>query len=197
MILRHKLPDLMITETKTSTFIPQEGGAAEFHVMVTVSDASLGYEKQLDAVLQAYAAASEGRTVHFRRFFLSDVSNQAPLLLDSLRALPEATTSIVHQPPLDGTRIALWMYCTSPMEKDGDCFVHEGYAHHWAGSIVHPGAGSYEQMAGIFADYDGTLSQRGLSVADNTIRTWIFARDVDITIPGSSWDGGSISTASA
>ena len=173
-----------ITETKTSTFNPQEGGVAEFHVMVTVSDASLCYEKQLDAVLQAYAAASEGRTVHFRRFFLSDASNQAPKLLQALEGMPEAVTSIVHQPPLDGTRIALWMYCTSPMERDGDCFVHAGYAHHWAGSLVHPGAGSYEQMAGIFADYDGTLSQRGLSVAGNTIRTWIFARDVDVNYPG-------------
>ena len=176
----------MITETKTKTsaFIPREGGVAEIHVMVTVADASLTYEKQLDAVLQAYAAASEGRTVHFRRFFLSDASNQAPQLLQALRALPAVPTSIVHQPPLDGTRIALWMYCTSPMEKDGDGFVHQGYAHRWAGSLVHPGAGPYEQMAGIFADYGETLSHGGLSVADNTIRTWIFARDVDVNYPG-------------
>ena len=174
----------MNTKTQTFSFLSQEGGVAEFHVMVTVTDPSLGYEEQLAAVLEACAAASEGRSVHFRRFFLSDATNQAPQLLEALRAIPEAPTSLVHQPPLDGTRIALWMYATSPMEKVDGCSVHGGYNHHWAASLTGSGISSHAQMAGIFSDLDAALAPKGLSVAANTIRTWIFARDVDVNYAG-------------
>ena len=104
----------MNTKTQTFSFLSQEGGAAEFHVMVTVTDASLGYEEQLAAVLEACAAASEGRSVHFRRFFLSDATNQAPQLLEALRAMPEApgfafglAASALWPGTLAGKRIAL------------------------------------------------------------------------------------------
>lgn len=174
----------MNTKTTTSSFVSPQGGAAEYHVIITVTDASLGYEEQLDAVVQAYAAAAEGRSVHFRRFFLSDATNQAPQLREALRHLPEVPTSMVHQPPLDGTRIALWMYATSPMENVDGCFVHGGYTHHWAGSLTASGTGSHAQMAGIFSNLDAALAGRGLSVASHTLRTWIFSRDVDVNYPG-------------
>ena len=173
-----------IIKTKTTVFTPRKGSVAEYHVMVTVTDPSSLYEEQLNAVLKSCKAASKGRSVHFRRFFLSDASNQAPMLLEALKGLPEAVTSIVQQPPLDGTRIALWMYCTSPMEGGDGCFTHEGYTHHWAGSLTGTGVDSYEQMAGIFLDLDGKLANHGLSVAANTVRTWIFARDVDVNYAG-------------
>ena len=145
----------MNTKTKTTVFAPRKDGTVEFHVMISVTDSSLGYKDQLDAVVEACAAASEGRTVHFRRFFLSDASNQAPQLQEALLSLPDAVTSVVQQPPLDGTRIAAWMYCTSPMEGSDGFFTHEGYEHHWAGSLTGEGVDSYEQMAGIFLDLDG------------------------------------------
>ena len=174
----------MNTKTKTTVFVPRKGGTVEYHTMISVTDPSLGYKDQLNAVIEACAAASEGRTVHFRRFFLSDASNQAPQLQEALLSLPDAVTSVVQQPPLDGTRIALWMYCTSPMEGSDGFFTHEGYEHHWAGSMTAAGVDSYEQMAGIFLDLDGKLGRRGLSVAANTVRTWIFARDVDVNYNG-------------
>ena len=174
----------MNTKTKTTVFVPRKGGTVEYHVMITVTDPSLGYKDQLNAVMEACAADSEGRTVHFRRFFLSDASNQAPQLQEALLSLPDAATSVVQQPPLDGTRIAAWMYCTSSMEGSDGFFTHEGYEHHWAGSLTGEGVDSYEQMAGIFLDLDAKLGQRGLSVAANTIRTWIFARDVDVNYNG-------------
>ena len=160
----------MCTKTKTTVFVPRKGGTVEYHTMISVTDPSLGYKDQLNAVIEACAAASEGRSVHFRRFFLSDASNQAPQLQEALLSLPVAVTSVVQQPPLDGTRIAAWMYCTSPMEGSD--------------SMTAAGVDSYEQMAGIFLDLDGKLGRRGLSVAANTVRTWIFARDVDVNYNG-------------
>ena len=82
--------------------------------MITVTDPSLPYSRQLEEVMDAYTRASEGRTVHFRRFFLSDGANQAAQLETALAAQLPVPTSIVQQAPLDGTRIALWVYCTSP-----------------------------------------------------------------------------------
>ena len=117
----------MNTKTKTTVFVPRKGGTVEYHTMISVTDPSLGYKDQLNAVIEACAAASEGRSVHFRRFFLSDASNQAPQLQEALLSLPDAVTSVVQQPPLDGTRIAAWMYCTSPMEGSDGFITHEGY----------------------------------------------------------------------
>lgn len=174
----------MCTKTNTKVFISPEGGIAEYHVMVSVTDPDLPFSAQMDAVLSACEEASQGRTVHFRRFFLSDAANQFPALGQALAAMPYAVTSFVHQPPLDGTRIALWMYCTSPMDIVGGVPSHNGYSHHWSGSMVSPGADSYEQMSGIFRTFGASLADAGLSVASDTVRTWIFARDVDVYYRG-------------
>ncbi len=172
----------MNTNTHTFSFCPQNGATAEYHILVSVTDPSLPYEAQLDAVLQACREASSGRTVHFRRFFLSDAANQFSGLQAALPALPAAPTSVVQQAPLDGSRIALWMYCTSPMDRPGGIPTHNGYAHHWTGSLVSPGEGSREQTDGIFRKLEQGLE--GLSVASDTVRTWIFVRDVDVNYAG-------------
>jgi len=174
----------MRTRTQTTRFLPQDNATAEFHVVTTVTDPSLAFSDQLEAVMQACREASEGRTVLFRRFFLSDAANQTPLLRQALESLPPAATSIVRQAPLDGTRIALWMYCTSPLDCPSGIPAHNGYTHHWTGSLVAPGRDSREQMEGIFRNYEGQLAQQNLSVARDTLRTWIFTRDVDVNYTG-------------
>ena len=91
----------------------------------------------------------------------------------------------MQQAPLDGTRIALWMYCTSPIGRTDDGIpTHNGYTHHWSGSMVAPGRDSREQMYGIFRGLDMQLGRKGLSVAADTLRTWIFVRDVDANYAG-------------
>ena len=169
----------MKTETLTYSFVPQEGGMAEYHLLFKASP-SLLFEEQLDAILEASREASRGRSVHFRRFFLSDAANQAPLLEKALETMPGVPTSVVQQAPLDGSKIALWLYCTSPMENGS----HNGYTHYWEGSMVSEGQDSHAQMSGIFGELDARLDARGLSVAQNTVRTWIFVRDVDVNYGG-------------
>lgn len=174
----------MSTRTQTSHFAPKEGAFAEYHILITVTDSSLGFESQLDAVLEACAAAAEGRTIHFRRFFLSDAANQYPQLKQALGRMPEVPTSVVQQEPLDGTRIAAWLYATDTMDESAGAPSHNGYVHCWCGSLVREGAGSYAQMSGIFQDYGAMLAHKGLSLSDQTIRTWIFVRDVDCNYNG-------------
>ena len=174
----------MNTRTQTSRFVPQEGATAEYHILISVTDPSLSFPQQLEAALQAMAEASTGRTVHFRRFFLSDAANQAPELEAALQKLPPVPTSLVQQAPLDGTRIAAWLYATSPMETPDGVPSHNGFAHHWTGSLTAPGTDSCTQMDGIFRSYDMALAQKRLSLARDAVRTWIFVRDVDTNYGG-------------
>ena len=174
----------MKTRTSTYSFIPEKETTAEYHVLICVTDPSLDYPSQLNAVLQACAAASQGRTVHFRRFFLSDAANQSPLLVQALDTLPSVPTSIVQQAPLDGTRIALWLYATDPIGQTGGHPSHNGYTHHWTGSLVSPGADSCQQMTGLFQMLSQRLGQSALTIARDTVRTWIFVRDVDTNYAG-------------
>ena len=174
----------MNARVQTSVFSPAPGATAEYHVVINATTPASTFRDQMDAVLKAYDGAAEGRTVHFRRFFLSDAANQFPLLQEALSTRPKVPTSIVRQAPLDGTRIALWMYCTAPFPTRDGVPAHNGYTHHWAGSLVSPGADSRAQMTGIFRDLDANLARQGLSVARDTIRTWIFSRDVDTNYAG-------------
>ena len=171
----------MNTETRTVAFCPRKNAVAEYHVLISVTDPSLSYPDQLEAVLRAFAAASEGLTVCFLRFFLSDAANQAPALGSALAAMPAVPVSIVQQAPLDGTRIALWMYAVSGV---GSSLSHNGYTHLWNGTMTSRGADSHEQMTGIFRNYGDFLAEKGLSVASDTVRTWIFVRDVDTNYAG-------------
>ena len=174
----------MKTSTNLHPFCPAEGALAEYHIQIRVSDASLTFESQLEEVLRAYADAVQGKTVHFRRFFLSDAANQASMLEKGLSQFPPVPTSTVQQEPLDGTRIAAWVYCTSPMDCPGGIPTHNGYSHHWTGSLVGPEGDSYVQMSGIFGQLENQLAARGLHVATHTVRTWIFVRDVDVNYAG-------------
>ena len=174
----------MKTCTSTHSFTPNKDAVTEHHILIRVADPTLNFESQLDAILQAAAETATGRTIHFRRFFLSDAANQFPVLKRALDALPPVPTSVIQQAPLDGTKIALWMYGTDPFEKKFGIPVHNGYAHVWTGSLVCPGEDSRTQMASAFRELARQLHQNGLTVADDTLRTWILVRDVDTNYAG-------------
>jgi len=174
----------MNTHTHTYAFAPEAGAVTEYHALITVTDPSLGFERQLRDILQAGQEAAAGKALHFRRFFLSDASRQEPQLKAVLQSYPTAPTSIIEQIPLDGTCIALWLYCTSPVDTTDGVPAHNGYRHYWTPSLTSPDGDSYRQMSDIFAHY-GTLQQeKGLTVARDTIRTWIFVSDIDNNYAG-------------
>ena len=168
--------------TQIRTFSFKEGTVTEYHTLVAVTNPSLGFQEQLQDVLQAAEELSAGKTVHFRRFFLSDATNQISLLEKALQEFPPVPTSVVQQAPLDRSKIALWLYYTSPMDCSGGAPSHGGYTHRWTGSLTAPGTGSREQMYGIFKQLEKDIQP--LSVARDTVRTWIFVRDVDCNYAG-------------
>ena len=85
----------------------------EYHVMLHVSDSSLNYSDQLAAINHALTKLLRnelaGAKIIFKRYFLSDAYNQADNVITLERDHVDYAISIIQQPPLDGTKIALWV----------------------------------------------------------------------------------------
>ena len=170
---------LHTVKTKLTRFPASPDGVTEYHATLQVQDGSLSYEEQLQALLEGYSTVAAGKTVLLRRFFLSDPASQASRLEAALRGLPAAATSVIGQPPLNGTEIAAWLYFVEGGALKDGIFTHNGYEHAWTGGMTSGKAGSEAQMAEIFEAYDASLAAKGMDVAGNCVRTWIFVSDVD------------------
>lgn len=188
--MQHKTlqyPDLHV-ETSISAFTT-ENGIAEYHAMITGTPASLGYDEQLSNLLQAYADLRHklgNRVVPvFKRYFLSDAANQARLLPEE----KECACSVVEQPPLNGTKIALWVYLQQNVEvkeKGNRIFAvtHGDYTHFWQGGAATPDIQSEVATRALLLDYSLHLEDEGCTLADNCVRTWFFVHDVDVNYTG-------------
>ncbi|MBP1638697.1 MAG: hypothetical protein H6Q17_280 [Bacteroidetes bacterium] len=126
----------------------------------------------------------------FARFFLSDVVNQQKEMLHVVGRVLSCPVSYIQQPPLDGSKIAVWIQMqtsVSPAEGFPDEFEHNGYVHSYFTSrpdvSVHPEA-SYVQTHILLREYENRLKQSGCTLAENCLRTWFFVRDIDCDYPG-------------
>ncbi|MBP3228418.1 MAG: hypothetical protein J6M53_06535 [Bacteroidaceae bacterium] len=168
---------------------PADGGVGEVHAMLHVADATLTYDEQLAALQSAYAAllGSLGSDVLpvIKRYFLSDAANQANLLLSHEIDDPLGALSVVQQPPLDGTKIALWVYLLRGVKAQAvpgtQLFeaTHNGYRHLWAGAYCNKETGSEAQTTIIFNTYILELAAQGCTLSDNCVRTWFYVSDID------------------
>lgn len=168
-------------------------GVSEYHAMLRVTEPRLTYTEQVDHLLTAYQHLLEtelpGTVAVFKRFFLSDAANQANYLLATQVEHSGCTLSIVEQPPLDGTKIALWVYLQKGVNTralpHGDYEVsHGGYRHIWSGYNFNKASKSEYQTRLLFNDYIMRLANQGCSLANNCIRTWFFVQNVDVNYSG-------------
>ena len=167
------------------------GEVNEFHVMIHINSVGLTFSQQLDAVLDCYehlkATELSGATAVLKRYFLSDVANQADDVL--LADTSDCAKSIIGQPPLDGTKIGLWVYLmtnvSSQQLPSGLYEVKHGdFRHLWNASAHNTAQNSEYQTRLLFNEYVMQLAQEGCTLADNCIRTWLFVNDVDVNYAG-------------
>ena len=169
----------------------EAGGVKEYHVMLHVTDSTLPFQQQLDAVLDAYhdiiTNTLPGAVTVFKRFFLSDSANQA----DDVAAADnsECAKSIIQQAPLDGTKIGLWAYLMTDVDTrllQSELYeaCHGAYRHLWNASAHNLAANSEYQTRLLFNEYIMQLLQEGCTLANNCIRTWLFVNDVDLNYGG-------------
>ena len=112
----------------------------------------------------------------FKRYFLSDAANQAELLLAATAESSDCALSVVEQPPLDGTKIALWAYLQTDVQTrvlpNGLYEVKHGvYRQLWMGGSFNRAANSEYQMRLLLNDYAMQLMEEGCTLADNCLRT--------------------------
>lgn len=170
-----------------SCFTP-EGGAGEVHAILQVEGCGELFADQLDRLLEAERRLMErpqmnGMRTVFKRYFLSDAVNQAPLIPEE----EVCSVSIIQQPPLNGSKVALWIYLA---DVDDICKVNSttvvkfnGYEHLWE-TIRGSDGDSYGQAEGLLRRYESILAEHGATIAENCIRTWFFVRDVDMQYKG-------------
>ncbi len=162
-----------------------DGGRREAHAILSPADKTADAGFQLSCLAKAaltLAAELKMKPV-FGRYLLSDATNQAPLLDDSLNC----ARSVVQQPPLDASKGVLFV-----IYEENATFreISEGV---WLDAAGHMFVGDLPEVVAadswaMTVDYLEVLSKilgsQGATLLDNCVRTWFFVRDVDNNYAG-------------
>lgn len=176
------------------TFVLSCDKVSECHAIIHADILDGSFEKQLMNILEhkkllLESDEAKGAVPVFMRFFVSDAANQAPILKAATEG-EACGVSIVEQPPLDGTKVALWMWLQTDVETavSSDLHVVRGgeYDQYFLSSCKDCTGvtTSKAQMNHIFSDYGRMLAQEGMSVKDNCMRTWIYVQNIDVNYNG-------------
>ena len=181
------IEDLGVT-AECASFQPA-GGVGEWHVILHIEPRGETFEGQLHRLYEAEdrlpsLPGFEGAQPVLKRYFLSDSTNQQPLM----RQEPQVAISIIQQQPLDGSKVSAWLYFVSEaqlsVEHDAVVVEHNGYRHIWRMGLTSPQGDSAQQTETILASYEEMLKQFDATLAQHCIRTWFFVRDVDTQYAG-------------
>ena len=174
------------------TVFAPEGKTAEYHAILHVEPQGEAFMQQFRRICQAEKQLLESEDLKgakpvFKRYFLSDATNQRPLMPQD----DACTVSYIQQPPLDGSKVALWIYLQSGTditpnadEKRSTIVRHNGYEHLWTMGMTTSDGSSYGQSEQLLVDYAKLLEEHDMTLEDNCIRTWFYVRDVDTQYKG-------------
>lgn len=160
-------------------------GRREAHAIITPLVSSKDSSAQIRDITDAAGKliADTGLVPAFKRYLLSDPSNQAQYL----PLAEDCATSIIGQSPLDGTKAALLMILEEDAryENLGAGVWKNQFGNVWAGdnNLVAP-ADSFSMTEGYLKSLSRILSSMGASLKDNCLRTWFFVRDIDNNYKG-------------
>ena len=179
--------DLGVT-AEIAAFAP-EGKLEEFHAILHVEPRDELFDGQLQRIYSAEERLTglpdiTGAAVILKRYFLSDATNQQPLM----RQEAHCSVSVIQQPPLDGSKVAVWLYLQkgSRVANVNGVIVteHNGYRHLWKmGMHEHKGDSAW-QTESLLISYEEMLQNFNATLAGNCIRTWFYVRDVDTQYAG-------------
>ena len=180
------------TEVQITSFQSSKG-ITEYHIFFQQTNCLEDFHTQLQHIQDVYAHSVEelpGNPVAiFRRYFLSDVTNQTDELMERERLSPYCALSIVQQAPMNGTKIALWAWLQTGVQTQvlpNGLFEarHGAYGQLLGANQCNRAANSEYQTRLIFRDYILQLTEANCTLAANCLRTWIFVQNVDVNYPG-------------
>lgn len=117
----------------------------------------------------------EHRKPSYAKVFLSDSRNQYKELTESqlwTEYLCHIPHTIVEQPPLDGSKISLLLKTSDTASRavlDSIRLTEDEVK----------GKNAYEQTTLLFDKYIARAAERGMTLARDCIRTWIYVTDID------------------
>jgi enamine deaminase RidA (YjgF/YER057c/UK114 family) len=166
----------------------------EFQVIMHVTQKIASFDQQLTFLqialknLLADIVLQNSKPI-FAHCFLSDASNQQKIVNRALNELLSCSVSCVQQPPLDGSKLALWIQLQTDVGRGDDGLVyyeHNGYRQYLTTSVCKQRANenSYFQTKELLESYERQLKDRGCTIANDCVRTWFFVRDVDLNYQG-------------
>ncbi|MBP1675464.1 MAG: endoribonuclease family protein [Bacteroidetes bacterium] len=179
--------------TKVSYSLFDDGeGVAEFHAMIelqgelTDAEAALQFENISCSVTQLFLQPFLiNMAPVFQRWFVSDLVNQSAFI----PANEHVATSVVQQPPLNGSKAALWLYGIekAQIQQVGDNAIsvtRPSYIHYFHTQMHETKGSAFEQTASVFGNYNANLSNLRCTLMANCIRTWLFVQNVDTQYAG-------------
>ncbi len=181
-------------------------GADEFFLSID-TEANILFSESLERLYQTYAIALKkcglsADTQVFSRYYLSDIANQRTELGLSkiFKFSQNGAYSVIQQCPLNGGSISLFTYHIKRRKdffskelmrlddehwRDGVRIKGEYYDLFWTANFSGYGPlDSFEQANEIFSSYNALINDNGMTLLRNTVRTWIYVRDVDNNYQG-------------
>lgn len=170
--------------------------STEFNLMIT-PEAGTTFPVQLASIekaLRLFLRQQEltDEAVVFKRYFLSDYSNQSEIQERLAASRYQSAVSVVQQTPLNGAKVILLVTLLdgANTQKFRDentlIFSHNGYSHVFSTQLHSKNSqqNSFDQTTDIFQNYLETLEKQNIQLAENCIRTWIYVRDIDNNYAG-------------
>ncbi|NLV37864.1 MAG: hypothetical protein GXY66_01470 [Bacteroidales bacterium] len=186
--MEYKVLSREYSEIQLATFSPAtNNGTREYHALINLKKVSgLNASVQLDLLEKAYESLKQEispATAVWKRYFLSDPCNQYTLF-----DKPDVAISLVGQPPLDGSKMALWCYFVQEGRVDVDSDVitltMPAYKHFYYYGLNDLSSGSYAQTLKLFNDLKELMGRDKLNMAEHLLRTWVYVQAVDINYEG-------------
>ena len=183
-----------------------DSGVEEFYFTSTSRD-GISFSEAIEELSSWYEDVLtenclEKSSLQFIRFYLSDITNDYPKLAASelFKSVKNGAISLVGQTPVNGGPLGIIVYCIKSKDNlftqkfynnftDYRCqkvhSVGKNYSMLWTTCLVDKtGVGSEKQTVGIFDKIDSFLHAHNMNIRNNTIRTWIYMRDVDNNYAG-------------
>jgi enamine deaminase RidA (YjgF/YER057c/UK114 family) len=165
-------------------------GDSEYHLIIEITDNKLPANEQFNVIRHAIERFKESEIpaksrLAWKRYFISDAANQYQLIQQSQRE----ATSVIQQPPLNGTKLSLLAYfadnITVSRSEDGTGIMQRpSYTHLFNTQICETTGNASRQTQSIFSQYINKLENHQCCLEANCIRTWIFVQNIDIQYGG-------------
>jgi len=160
-------------------------GAAEFYIMAEILQPKLSGTEQFNCIEQAIERLKGMDTFKnpvfvWKRYFMSDVANQ--LLWFAFPS--ETAVSVIQQPPLNRTKLALLIYAVENASLHQDAagtivMKRPHYTHLYNMQLHEKNGNSYEQTQAVFEQYLQALAKNKCTLEAHCLRTWLFVQNID------------------